>query len=957
MLEAHRGIRAHWVPGLVSPGGLGLIAATLPASAVAIGALTGLAYGILAAGLILVYRSSGVLNFAHGEIGAFGAAVLAKLVLDNGVPFFVALPLVLAIGGVVGVAVEAGVVRRLQRQSRVVVLVATIGVSQLLLVAQALLPEIDEVSAFPTPLDRSLRLGSLLLRSEHFLALAFIPAAVVGLSLLLARTPTGIAVRAVADNRDAAELAGISSRRVAMIVWALAGVLATLTAVLIAPLRGEQVGSLDAGALGAGLLLRALAAGLVGRLVSLPLALVGGAAIGVVEAVLLFNGVSPGAVEAVLFVAVLALVLLRGRETAEQGGAAVALAVSRPIPERLRGVRWAERLGPATWTVVGLGALALPFVVTSSGALFRATAMLLYAVIGLSVVILTGWGGQLSLGQFALAGIGAFVTGALVERGVPFPIAVLEAVVAGVVASLVIGLPALRIRGLFLAVTTLAFAVAAREYLFTSPLFVGTTGDVTVERGRLFGLDLADRRIYYYLCLGILTACCLAVARLRRSGIGRTIIAVRENEPRSSSLSVPPMLTRLSAFALSGGLAALGGALYAGLIVTFGAQSFRVEESFRIVALVIIGGLGTVGGVLLGAVYLLGVPALFGDTAVAVLLTSGFGILILLLYLPGGLYSVVQSIRGVLLQAIANRLPDRPETTRTDIDPGAPHSHRTSRPDPVATGDPGLVLEGRAITVDFGGRRAVDGVDIRVRQGEILGLIGANGAGKSTLLGVLSGFVTPSSGTVHLDGDDITALKAHERSRRGLGRVFQDARLFGELTVHEVIMVALEADERTELVPSLLGLPPSRRVERRRRHEADGTIGYFGLGRYSQSPVATLSTGTRRVVELACLLAQRPRVLLLDEPTAGLAQRETEAFGPLLLHLRDELAATLVVVEHDIPLIMGISDRVQVLGAGVTIAEGDPATVRNDPAVIAAYLGTDPAAIARSGVAEPTSPR
>ncbi len=928
----------------------GLVAFSLPASAVAIGALTGLAYGVLAAGLILVYRSSGVLNFAHGEIGAFGAAVLAKVVLDNGVPFFVALPLVLIAGGIIGVAVEAGVVRRLQKQSRVVVLVATIGVSQLLLVAQAVLPQIDEVSAFPTPLDRSIRIGSLLLRSEHFLALAFIPAAVVGLSLLLARTPTGIAVRAVADNRDAAELAGISSRRVSMIVWGLAGVLATLTAVLIAPLRGEQVGTLDAGALGAGLILRALAAGLVGRLMSLPLALVGGAAVGVVEAVLLFNGISPGAVEAVLFVAVLVLVLVRGRE-GEEGGGAIAPARARPLPERLRGVRWAEQLGPLTWAVLIGGALLVPFLTPTSGALFRATAMLLYAVIGLSVVVLTGWGGQLSLGQFALAGIGAFVTGALVERGVPFPIAVLEAVVAGVVVSLIIGLPALRVRGLFLAVTTLAFAVAAREYLFTSPLLVGTTGDVTIDRGRLFGLDLSNRRVYFYVCLAVLVTCCLAVARLRRSGVGRTIIAVRDNERRAASLAVPPVLTRLTAFALSGGLAALGGALYAGLIVTFGAQSFRVEESFRIVALVIIGGLGTVGGVLLGAVYLLGVPALFGDTAVAVLLTSGFGILILLLYLPGGLYSVVQAIRAVLLQTIANRLPERASGSVDHLDAATSLPMRT-RPRPEAGPDEttdDVVLAGRAITVDFGGRRAVDHVDLEVRRGEILGLIGANGAGKSTLLGVLSGFVSPTSGRVTLDGRDVTDLGAHERARRGLGRVFQDARLFGELTVHEVVRVALEADERTELVPSLLGLPPSRRVERRRMHEADETIAFFGLGRYAGSPVATLSTGTRRVVELACLLAQRPRVLLLDEPTAGLAQRETEAFGPLLLRLREELSATLVVVEHDIPLIMRISDRVLALGAGRAIAEGDPQTVRNDPDVVAAYLGTVAAAIERSG--------
>ncbi|MBW3613785.1 MAG: ATP-binding cassette domain-containing protein [Actinobacteria bacterium] len=953
VLEAGRGLHPHRLPRLVTLGGLGALEALAP-SALVIGALTGLAYGVLAAGLILVYRSSGILNFAHGEIGAFGAAVLAKVVLDNGVPFFVALPLVLVLGAVVGVAVQSGVVRRLRNQSRVVVLVATIGVSQLLLVAQALIPEVDQVSAYPTPLDRTIRIGSVLLASEHFLALAFIPAAVIGLSLLLARTPTGVAIRAVADNRDGAELAGISSQRVAMVVWALAGVLATLTAVLIAPLRGEQVGTLDAGALGAGLLLRALAAGLLGRLVSLPLALLGGVVVGMAEAVLLFNGVSPGAVEATLFVAVLALVLVGGRE-AETAGATVAWAAPsggplrpRPLPPELAGRRWARRLGPAVWMAMAAMAGALPFVVSSSGALFRATAMLLYAVIGLSVVVLTGWGGQLSLGQFAIAGVGAFVTGALVERGVAFPTAVVEAVIAGVVVALVIGIPALRVRGLFLAVTTLAFAVAAREYLFTSRLFVGPSGDVTVTRGSVLGLDLADDRSYYFVCLVVLAVCCAALTRLRRSGVARAIIAVRDNEARAASLSVPPALTRLSAFALSGGLAALGGALYAGLLVTFGPQSFRVEESFRVLALVIIGGLGSVGGVLLGAVYLLGVPALFGDTAIAVLLTSGFGILVLLLYLPGGLISVGRAGRDAILRALANRLGPAP-TGPAPTGP-APTGPARSWPTAAAHGEPlaAKVLEARGIQVGFGGRQALAGVDLWAAPGEILGLIGANGAGKSTLLGVISGFVTPDAGTVHVNGENVTALAAHERARRGLGRVFQDARLFGELTVHEAVQVALESRERTELVPALLALPPARRLERRRQAAADEHVAFFGLGRYAEAPVATLSTGTRRVVELACLLAQRPSVLLLDEPTAGLAQRETEAFGPLLLRLREELAATMVVVEHDIPLILGISDRVQCLGAGVTIAEGEPEAVRNDPLVIAAYLGTAVEAIERS---------
>jgi ABC-type branched-subunit amino acid transport system ATPase component len=184
-----------------------------------------------------------------------------------------------------------------------------------------------------------------------------------------------------------------------------------------------------------------------------------------------------------------------------------------------------------------------------------------------------------------------------------------------------------------------------------------------------------------------------------------------------------------------------------------------------------------------------------------------------------------------------------------------------------------------------------------------------------------------------------------------MGRVFQDARLFGDLTLRETVRVALEAHSRSEFVPSLLSLPPARRAERAKAADADAYIEFLGLGRYADSFMSDLSTGTRRIVEMACLMAQGAQLLLLDEPTAGVAQRETEAFGPLIKRIQSELGATIVIVEHDIPLIMSISDRVYCLAAGACIAEGEPDTVRNDPAVVAAYLGTDERAIARSGVA------
>jgi ABC-type branched-subunit amino acid transport system ATPase component len=231
-----------------------------------------------------------------------------------------------------------------------------------------------------------------------------------------------------------------------------------------------------------------------------------------------------------------------------------------------------------------------------------------------------------------------------------------------------------------------------------------------------------------------------------------------------------------------------------------------------------------------------------------------------------------------------------------------------------------------------------------------VGLIGTNGAGKSTLMNAIGGFI-PSRGVVELFGQPLTSSSAVVRARHGLGRTFQAATLFPELTVRETVQLALEARGRTGLIAASLCLPRSLRLERRRRTEADEIIGFLGLGRYAQSYIADLSTGTRRIVELAGLLALDARLLCLDEPTAGLAQRETEAFGPLIGEIRRELGAAVLVIEHDMPLIMGISDRVYCLELGRIIAEGPPEEVRRDAAVIASYLGTDERSIARSGAA------
>ena len=245
-------------------------------------------------------------------------------------------------------------------------------------------------------------------------------------------------------------------------------------------------------------------------------------------------------------------------------------------------------------------------------------------------------------------------------------------------------------------------------------------------------------------------------------------------------------------------------------------------------------------------------------------------------------------------------------------------------------------------------------VDFHADPGEVIGLIGNNGAGKSTLLNAIGGFV-PSRGSVMLLGRDVSKKRAHQRARLGLGRTFQAARLYPELTVRDTVELALEARRRSSFWGSLLWVP-SIRVERSKRTEAGELIDFLGLGRYADRFIAELSTGTRRIVELASVLAVAPRVICLDEPTAGVAQREAEAFGPLILRVQQELDATLVVVEHDLPLILSISSRIYCLEAGEVIAHGAPNEIRDNPRVVASYLGTDERAIQRSNAPAQVAP-
>ena len=923
------------------------------------GVVTGMVYGLVAMGIVLVYRSTRVINFAVANLGFIGAGIFALLVAQYGVPFWIAALVGLALGFIYGAVVELIVIRRLFTAPRVIVLVATIGIAQLSLAILASLPEIDAPGArFPVPIGAVREIADIRITGPSLTILIVVPLLAIGLGWLLNRTAIGKAVKASADNPDLARLAGISPKAVSTLVWAIAGGLATLSLSLLAGAAGSAQ-NLDN--LGPSTLTRALAAAVIAGMASFPRAFLAGIAIGVIQALINFNYLDqPGLMDFLVFLAVAVAVYWQSRQAGGETQTFSFAAKAPPIPERLRSIWWLRQIDRIALFVLIAGAVVLPLVVTAPSRHLLYTSILGFAICALSLTVLTGWAGQLSLGQMAFAGIGALLTAAF-TRGINVdigwgetrflhagiealrfgPSLVFSALITAGVAAL-IGVGALRVRGLYLAVVTFAFGLAAQQYIYQRPILHGDfTDSVPLRRTDIFGIDMTSQRSTYYVTLVVLVVAIILVSRLRRTGIGRGTIAVRDNPDTAAAYTVSNTRTKLRAFALAGGLAAVGGSLLAANLQGVPSDRvFTVTDSLMLVAIVVIGGLGSVSGTVLGAAWVIGLPAFFPDNDIVPLLTSSIGLLVLLLYFPGGLVQIGYAARAAIVRWKEERLGAPPPKAQHAV----PARQAEAR-EPLPEGVP--ALRATEIEVRFGGIHAVDHASIEVNEGEIVGLIGTNGAGKSTLMNAIGGFCS-SSGTVELFGEPV-ARSASARARQGLGRSFQAATLFPELTVRETVLVAFEARKRTGLLSTALFLPPAIRSERRHRSEADELIDFLGLGRYADMYIADLSTGTRRIVELAGLLALDARLLCLDEPTAGVAQRETEAFGPLIKEIRRELSASMLVIEHDMPLIMSISDRVYCLELGHVICEGVPSEVRNDPAVIASYLGTDERAIARSG--------
>ena len=630
------------------------------------GLVIGTLYALVAFGLILIYRANRLISFVQAGLGAVPALLGLLLITRRGLPYPVAVLVMLAGAVTTGFLVEFLIMRRFAKSPRLIATVATIGIAQILTLVEIFLPSwvggagmVD--SAFPTPFQSfKVEIGGVIFNGDYAAIVVVASFIMVGLGLFFRYTDIGIAVRASAENAERAALLGIPVRTVSTIVWIIAAVCSAAAVFLRAPVVGLPAG----GSISPLLLLYGLAAAIVARMDSLPRALFAGMAIGVIDQSAVF-GTSKTDLGAALMLPLILVALLSQRSLVSRAADTCvssfrALREFRPIPVELRSlpeVRWARTVGR-------LAVLALALLAPVLLGDVRANVLsliIIYAMIAVSLVILSGWAGQISLGQFAFAGVGAAVGGGLsANYGMDFFFCLIIAGLAGAFIAVLIGLPALRVQGLFLAVVTLAFAATVQNVVLAPKYSSWLLPDPSTPVGRpiLYGtIDVRGDTAFYYVCLSMLALAYLSARSLRSSRSGRVFIALRDNVRAGQSYGLNSAGSRLAAFGLSGFIAAVAGALLSFQQGAVDQGAFPLSRSIEVFIFTVVGGLTSLPGAVLGAVYYTGLqslgPVLGLNTLAA--LGTGVGVLLLLLLLPGGLSEGCFRLRDNALRNVAER--------------------------------------------------------------------------------------------------------------------------------------------------------------------------------------------------------------------------------------------------------------------------------------------------------------
>ncbi|MBI4493974.1 MAG: ATP-binding cassette domain-containing protein [Chloroflexi bacterium] len=911
----------------------------LVASGLALGAI----YALVALGYTLIFVATRVVNFAQGEFVMLGALVGYSLHVGLGFP----LPLAVVAAGLaaalVGLVAERVAVYPLRGQrSSVAWVMSTLAVGLVLRSGATL-------GWGKVPLPFPAAFGS---ERVTFLGIAVVPqdlatfalavGLVLALEVLYRATMLGKAVRAVAFNPDAARLMGIDLSHVTLLSFGLSAALAAVAGILVAPIT--QASSQMGFVLG----IKGFAAAAVGGLGSFRGALLGGLLLGTLEVVA--SGLLwPGFYDVAAFALLILVLLVRprgligtagnaelpGRGDAGTRGHGEALSAS-PRPRV-----------PASAIAAGLAALA-PLVVDNQFYLLLLELAGIFYIAALGLNLVLGYAGQVSLGHAALFGVGAYASAILtLKLGQPFVVGLVAAAASAAVAGLLLGIPSLRMAGPYLAMATMAFNLIVQKLLVNWTELTGGPDGLPGIPPAALGPLVFDRRTHLYLVLAVALLAYLLTRNLIASRYGRGWMALRDDETAAACTGVDLYGNKLLAFALSAVYAGLAGSLFAHLYRHISPSSFGLEASIDLLLVVILGGMGTVGWPLVGALLLTALPQLPALQALQDVRPLVYGAILLLAVL-----AFRRGLAGLFRDAETAQTRRRgdAETRRTDGGGVSPRPSISASPRPRVPASrtprvPASGLELRGVSKRFGGMQALDGVDLVVRAGTIHGLIGPNGSGKTTLVNVVTGLLRPDGGRVHFGRQDVTGLPPHRIATLGIARTFQNIRLFAELPVLDNVLVGAHTWLRPSLPGALLGLPGARRAEAEARAAALALCASLGLGEVLEALPSSLAHGWQRRVELARALALRPRLVLLDEPAAGLAQEEVAELRQVILGLRDQ-GVTVLLIEHRMELVMDVCDVVTVLDNGRAIAEGPPAAVQSDARVVEAYLGPGRASVA-----------